>query len=199
MRQSRSYAVSGTVPRSRLTLPVLFWLAALPGLGAAQEIRFATFGTEGRGLSEVVRLDPIGLHDLRHPDQLALGNVRVRAGRSLGLVAHAGRASLPDLPFTVERELPLRWQIRVPVDTVPQSFRVRAEWESEHGEPGRSSLSGEPTQRIPVEVSVEGPWLVESDERTQLFEGTVTVLIPIDAIERAGDYRGRVVLDVDYF
>lgn len=181
------------VSRGRLAPALCALLLALPA-GVLRAVEITLVSTAGgRAEARAVTLEPLSLSELGRDAERAMslpGSAEARREGG-GLQADVPGLSVSALSEFVERELPVRWQVRLAPDQSPADLRVEAEWASPQGEPGRASIDSAPTSGPAIRVVVEGPWLLTSDDRGQVLEGAVRLRIPVALLTRSGALEGR--------
>jgi hypothetical protein len=182
----------------RVLAGLLLIALATPCSAEELAIRLVTPLGDQRAL-QALEPEPISLRDL-----LPFGGISLPAQSGdavagpMGLRAVGGSRALPALAGIIERELPLRWQVRLPADGAIDALRVTAELQSP-GEPGRLARGESSGAGVPAVVRVEGPWLVSVDERAQVVEGALVLQIPIEALgQRPTSLEAELVLRADY-
>ena len=181
------------VSRGRLAPMLCALVLALPA-GMVQAVEITLISTSGaRAAAREVTLEPLSLSELggraERSTLMTSGAAARREGR--GLQAEVPGLSVSALAEYVERELPVRWQVRLAPEQSPADLRIEAEWASPQGEPGRASIDSAPVSGPAIRVVVEGPWLLVSDDRGQVLEGAVRLRIPVSLLTRPGALEGR--------
>lgn len=101
-------------------------------------------------------------------------------------------------PF-VQRDLGQVWRLSVPPVAHSGSPRVTTSIESLRGEPDKLSLIGHEEISIPVVLIDRVPNVRIANNGARVTEGGVIVKIPSAALQRAGQYAGRLVLRTEGF
>jgi len=146
-----------------------------------------------------IRLDPIGLRDLglAGPALDAGLNVGTAQRSGTGLTFSPGQVPLATVDLHVRRQVPLRWQLEMPLDRRLDPPRVRVACEGMDGHPGALTHDGG-GGRLPVRAETSFARTVARDDSREVVEGEVWLELDLGVIRYAGTYEGRIVVDLEY-
>lgn len=146
-----------------------------------------------------IQLDPIGLRDLglAGPALDAGSNAGTAQRSGAGLTFSPGQVPIASVDLHVRRQVPLRWQLDLPLDRRLDPPRVRVACEGMDGHPG-TLTHGSGGERLPVRVETGSTRTVAREDSREILEGEVWLELDLGLIRYAGRYQGRIVVDLEY-
>lgn len=180
----------------RLALFAIACLVCLYQPHVMAQLSQITLGnSSGAGDVSVIRAQPLRISEIVPSSEVGQTGAAVNA-QALGgvLVADGVLPRALQLPDFIERSVLVRW--KVPIDDAfePERQTLEAEWVCSSGEAGVARVDG---QRVAtgVRVDVDRPRRQSSDSLSVTWETTVRIRFPVEALERAGNLEGCLVLE----
>ncbi|GEM_PF-5009937 len=144
---------------------------------------------------EILRLSSLrSIELIDRPARATTGAVLNTSLIGRELVAEGGRLELMQLPDFIEREVVIRWKAPLNGDDWSTKQLLEAEWICSGGEPGAAVVDG---VRVAsgIQTEVSQPRRMALDASSETWEALVRIRIPLEALSRAGDLEGSLILD----
>lgn len=145
------------------------------------------------------QLEPIGLRDLavgeRDPAGVVTGRVHGAAG---GMTAALAPVPVAAVDLRVRRQLPVRWQLDLPVERMHAPPRIRVEAQTHTGQMGALGLADGRSGVLPVRIDAGNSRVTGRDDRREQLEGDIWLEFDLGAAPGAGRFEGRITVDLEY-
>jgi len=146
-------------------------------------------------------LEPLDLTELSG----SFVNSYVRASKAGGLaywdgsrlILNTAGPTIDPVPEFIEHELPIHWRLRLNPDEQLHEIRLRAEWLAADGRSGGMMVDGQAVPGPPIQLRLTAPWLVDSNERGEIWEGSVFIELPLRDVTCSGQIEGELRIEIE--